>query len=51
VNGTLEASFEQLSDSGSRLHGVPKGGGTHINLINVNGPISILPVARGRHVE
>jgi hypothetical protein len=39
------------SRAGSRLHGVVKGGGTYINLTNVNGTISIMPVAHGRRVR
>jgi hypothetical protein len=37
--------------AGSRLHGVIKGGGTYINLSNINGSISIMPVAHGRRVR
>jgi len=98
VNGTLEASFEELGDAktismnsvngsitlsipydaraefnarnvtggidndfgievnhgrsiGSQLHGVLKGGGTYIDLNNINGPICIMPVAHGRRVR
>jgi DUF4097 and DUF4098 domain-containing protein YvlB len=36
---------------GSRLCGAIKGGGTRIELHNVNGSISILPVANGRRVK
>jgi len=98
VNGTLEATFEKLSDAkrismnsvngsivisipfdahaefnarnvsggidndfgipvardhtaGSQLHGVLKGGGTRIDLNNINGPICIFPAAHGRRVR
>ncbi len=37
--------------AGSQLHGVVKGGGTHINLDNINGPIFITPMAHGRRVK
>jgi DUF4097 and DUF4098 domain-containing protein YvlB len=36
---------------GTQLHGVLKGGGTLINLNNVNGPICIMPMAHGRRVR
>jgi DUF4097 and DUF4098 domain-containing protein YvlB len=37
--------------AGSQLHGVLKGGGTYINLNNVNGPICITPMSHGRRVK
>jgi DUF4097 and DUF4098 domain-containing protein YvlB len=37
--------------AGSQLHGVLKGGGTRINLNNVNGPICIFPAVHGRRVR
>jgi DUF4097 and DUF4098 domain-containing protein YvlB len=36
---------------GSKLHGVLKGGGTYIDLHNINGTICIMPVAHGRRVR
>jgi DUF4097 and DUF4098 domain-containing protein YvlB len=37
--------------AGSHLHGVLKGGGTLINLNNINGPICIVPLSHGRRVR
>lgn len=98
VNGSLEASFERLSDAkmismnsingpislsipydagaefnarnvtggidndfgipvsqdhaaGTQLHGVLKGGGTYIDLKNINGAICIMPMSHGRRVK
>lgn len=37
--------------AGSQLHGVLKGGGTYINLKNINGTIYIMPMSHGRRVK
>ncbi|MFN7994927.1 MAG: hypothetical protein U0Q18_15075 [Bryobacteraceae bacterium] len=37
--------------AGSELHGRVKGGGTYINLDNINGTICIMPVSHGRRVR
>ncbi len=36
---------------GSKLHGVLKGGGTYIDLNNINGTICIMPMSHGRRVR
>jgi hypothetical protein len=41
----------QDHSAGSQLHGVRKGGGTYIDLKNVNGTICIMPMSRGRRVR
>jgi DUF4097 and DUF4098 domain-containing protein YvlB len=55
VTGGIDNDFgipvNRSRSVGSRLHGVLKGGGTYINLNNINGPICIMPVAHGRRVR
>jgi hypothetical protein len=41
----------QDHSAGSQLHGVLKGGGTYIDLHNVNGAICIMPMSHGRRVK
>jgi len=55
VTGGIDNDFgipvSQDHSVGSQLHGVLKGGGTYINLKNVNGTICIMPMAHGRRVK
>lgn len=55
VSGGIDNDFglpvSQSETAGSQLHGVVKGGGTHIQLNNINGPICIVPVSNGRRVR
>ncbi|HTQ58314.1 MAG TPA: DUF4097 family beta strand repeat-containing protein [Bryobacteraceae bacterium] len=55
VTGGIDNDFgipvSQDHAAGSQLHGVIKGGGTFINLKNINGTICIMPVAHGRRVK
>jgi DUF4097 and DUF4098 domain-containing protein YvlB len=55
VTGGIDNDFgipvNQDRAAGSKLHGVLKGGGTYINLNNINGTICIMPVAHGRRVR
>lgn len=55
VTGGIENDFGLPVDRGrfvgSNLNAVLKGGGTRIKLSNVNGSISIVPVANGRRVR
>jgi DUF4097 and DUF4098 domain-containing protein YvlB len=55
VTGGIDNDFgievNQGRSVGSQLHGVLKGGGTYINLNNINGTICIMPVAHGRRVR
>src|SRR5579871_3751581 len=52
VTGGIDNDFgipvSQDHSAGSQLHGVLKGGGTYIDLHNVNGVICITPAAHGR---
>jgi DUF4097 and DUF4098 domain-containing protein YvlB len=55
VSGGIDNDFgipvNRHQTAGSQLHGVVKGGGTHIHLNNINGQICIMPVANGRRVR
>jgi DUF4097 and DUF4098 domain-containing protein YvlB len=55
VTGGIDNDFgipvSQDHSAGSQLHGVLKGGGTYINLKNVNGAICIMPMSHGRRVK
>jgi len=55
VVGGIDNDFgipvSQDHSAGSQLHGVLKGGGTYIDLHNVNGAICITPMAHGRRVK
>jgi hypothetical protein len=55
VTGGIDNDFgipvSQDHSAGSQLHGVLKGGGTYINLKNVNGTICIMPMSHGRRVK
>jgi len=55
VTGGIDNDFgmqvNRGQSAGSQMHGVLKGGGTHIDLQNVNGSICILPVSHGRRVR
>jgi len=55
VTGGIDNDFgievNQDRSAGTQLHGVLKGGGTYINLNNINGTICIVPVAHGRRVR
>jgi DUF4097 and DUF4098 domain-containing protein YvlB len=55
VTGGIDNDFgfpvRQDHSAGSQLHGVLKGGGTYINLKNVNGTICIMPMSHGRRVK
>jgi DUF4097 and DUF4098 domain-containing protein YvlB len=55
VTGGIDNDFgipvRQDHAAGSQLHGVLKGGGTYINLKNVNGTICIMPMSHGRRVK
>jgi DUF4097 and DUF4098 domain-containing protein YvlB len=55
VTGGIDNDFgipvSQDHSAGSQLHGVLKGGGTYINLKNINGAICITPMSHGRRVK
>ena len=55
VTGGIDNDFgipvNRDRSAGSKLHGVLKGGGTFINLNNINGTICIMPVTHGRRVR
>ncbi|MGA3041595.1 MAG: DUF4097 family beta strand repeat-containing protein [Bryobacteraceae bacterium] len=55
VTGGIDNDFgipvRQDHSAGSQLHGVLKGGGTYIDLKNVNGAICITPMSHGRRVK
>jgi DUF4097 and DUF4098 domain-containing protein YvlB len=55
VTGGIDNDFglpvKQDHSAGSQLRGVLKGGGTYIDLKNVNGAICITPMAHGRRVK
>jgi DUF4097 and DUF4098 domain-containing protein YvlB len=55
VTGGIDNDFgipvSQDHSAGSQLHGVLKGGGTYIDLKNVNGTICIMPMSHGRRVK
>jgi hypothetical protein len=55
VTGGIDNDFgipvSQDHSAGSQLHGVLKGGGTYIDLKNVNGQICIMPMSHGRRVK
>ena len=55
VTGGIDNDFgipvSQDRSAGSQLHGVLKGGGTYIDLHNINGPICITPMSHGRRVK
>jgi DUF4097 and DUF4098 domain-containing protein YvlB len=55
ITGGIDNDFgipvSQDRSVGSKLHGIRKGGGTYINLNNINGTICIMPVAHGRRVR
>lgn len=55
VTGGIDNDFgmpvNRGQSAGSQMHGVLKGGGTYIDLQNVNGPICIMPVSGGRRVR
>jgi DUF4097 and DUF4098 domain-containing protein YvlB len=55
VTGGIDNDFgipvSQDHSAGSQLHGVRKGGGTYINLKNINGTICIMPISHGRRVR
>jgi DUF4097 and DUF4098 domain-containing protein YvlB len=55
VTGGIDNDFgipvSQDHSAGSQLHGVVKGGGTYIDLKNVNGTICITPMSHGRRVK
>jgi len=55
VVGGIDNDFgipvKQDHSAGSQLHGVLKGGGTYIDLQNVNGTICIMPMSNGRRVK
>jgi DUF4097 and DUF4098 domain-containing protein YvlB len=55
VTGGIDNDFgipvSQSVAAGSQLHGVLKGGGTYIDLNNINGTICIMPVAHGKRVR
>lgn len=55
VTGGIDNDFgipvSQDHSAGSQLHGVLKGGGTYIDLHNINGTICITPMSHGRRVK
>ncbi|MGD0360486.1 MAG: DUF4097 family beta strand repeat-containing protein [Bryobacteraceae bacterium] len=55
VTGGIDNDFgmpvRQGHSAGSQMHGVLKGGGTYIDLHNVNGTICIMPMSHGRRVK
>jgi len=55
VTGGIDNDFgipvSQDDSAGSQLHGILKGGGTYINLKNINGTICIMPMSHGRRVK
>jgi DUF4097 and DUF4098 domain-containing protein YvlB len=55
VTGGIDNDFgipvSRDHSAGSQLHGVLKGGGTYIDLQNINGAICITPMAHGRRVK
>jgi DUF4097 and DUF4098 domain-containing protein YvlB len=55
VTGGIDNDFgipvSQDHSAGSQLHGVLKGGGTYIDLKNINGTICIMPMSHGRRVK
>lgn len=55
VTGGIDNDFgipvSQDHSAGSQLHGVLKGGGTYIDLKNINGAICITPMSHGRRVK
>jgi DUF4097 and DUF4098 domain-containing protein YvlB len=55
VTGGIDNDFgipvSRSHSAGSQLHGVLKGGGTYIDLKNINGTICITPMAHGRRVK
>lgn len=55
VTGGIDNDFglpvSRNLEVGSQLHGIVKGGGTYINLNNINGTICIMPISHGRRVR
>ena len=55
VTGGIDNDFgmpvKQSQAAGSQMHGVLKGGGTYIDLKNINGTICIMPMWHGRRVK
>ncbi len=55
VTGGIDNDFgipvSRNHSAGSQLHGVLKGGGTYIDLKNINGTICITPMSHGRRVK
>lgn len=55
VTGGIDNDFgipvSRGAAAGTRLHGVRRGGGTYIDLHNVNGTICITPMSHGRRVK